>query len=113
MMDLRIEPHDWEEHRRLSFALAMRAEGPTTRRIIKRAVHALWTALAASPERCVIGLSLLIMSVLLTADIWATRTINLSLPGRIETMAPPRATAVRAAPVKAAMNATMASASPF
>lgn len=114
MIDLRIDPNDWEEHRRLSFALAMRAEGPATLRAVKQLSRALWAASTASPERRVIALSLLVMAALLTADLWATRTISTSLPGHIATTAAPRTTEVRLAPAKAASDSSLtAAASPF
>ena len=71
MVEVDIDPNDWEERRRLSFALAIIEDRPQFSmmicRISMRAAQKLWTIMA-SPFGRTIGLSLLMLALLAAAD---------------------------------------------
>jgi hypothetical protein len=80
MIDVDIDPNDWEERRRLSFALAMLADRPqaltTIYRGLTRAAHKLWATVAPRPSGRIIGLSLLVLALLAAADAWSTQAAS-------------------------------------
>jgi hypothetical protein len=79
MIDVDIDPNDWEERRRLSFALAMLADRPQTLtmiyRVLMRAAHKLWVT-TARPYGRIIGLSLLMLALPAAAEVWSTQAAS-------------------------------------
>ena len=119
MIDLRIDPSSCEERRRLSFALAMRANGPQTLadlyRAMKRAGHELWAVVTAPQNGRLIGLSLFVLALLTDAGVWSMRASTPSPPvAQTISSKASHVRAIRVAAVFPALNASMVSAaSPF
>jgi hypothetical protein len=74
MIGVSIDRDDLEGRRRLSLALAMSAANPDARagvfRMLARAAHEIWIVVLAPLHGKVVGLSLIVLALLLTADIW-------------------------------------------
>ena len=74
MIGVSIDPDDLEGRRRLSLALAMSAANPDARagafRTLARAAHEIWVIVLAPLHGRVVGLSLFVLALLVTADIW-------------------------------------------
>ena len=118
MFSVSIDPNDLEERRRLSFALAMRADNPRTLagafRTFWQAAWTLWTVVAAPPHGRVIGLSLVVLAVLSTADVWVMRVAASSSPEQRISSQATVARTIRTAAVHPVISASMTSAaSPF
>lgn len=118
MMNFATDQNDWEERRRLSFALAMRADTSSTRagvyRLLKQAFHELGTVVMPQPHEKIIGLSLMVLALLATADVWVAQMAARSAPPPYITSRAPNPETVRVAPVHPALSASMISAaSPF
>jgi|SRR5215471_17170010 len=80
MIGVSIDPDDLEGRRRLSLALAMRATSPDARagifRRLARTAHEIWVVVLAPLHGRVVGLSLFVLALLLTADIWLSEQAN-------------------------------------
>jgi hypothetical protein len=109
---------NWEARRRLSFALAIRAETPTTLpgfcRVLKQVFHWLWITVTALCHEQIIGLTLLVAALLSTGGVWVTQVVASSPASQHITSAANDASAIRIALVHPALNASMISAaSPY
>jgi hypothetical protein len=118
MIGHRIDQNDWEEHRRLTFALSIHLDGPqilsSKYRSLKHAADELWDIVMAPPYGRVIALSLLVLIILLSADIWLTQLAASAPPAQYPPSQADHESTIRAAAVHPALNASMNSAaSPF
>jgi hypothetical protein len=113
MIGLRINPNDWEANRRLSLALAVRAENQAALRTVRHALHELCVAFAASLSTRVILMNLVMVAALSTSGIWLTQS-RTTPPERHTAVTTPRSTKIRLALVTQATNASIViAASPF
>ena len=80
MIGVDIDPDDLEGRRRLSLALAMSATDLDTQagslRTLTRVAHELWVVVLSPLHGRIVALSLLVLALLLTADIWLSEQAN-------------------------------------
>jgi hypothetical protein len=80
MIGVSIDPDDLEGRRRLSLALAMSAADPGARsgvfRTLAQTAHEIWVVVLAPLHGRVVGISLFVLALLLTADIWLSDQAN-------------------------------------
>jgi hypothetical protein len=118
MIGVSIDPDDLEGRRRLSLALTMSAANPDTQagffRTLARVAHELWVVVLAPVHGRIVGLSLLVLALLVTADIWVAHVAAITPPAQHSLSERATPQTVRMSTDRPAVNGSItAAASPF